>query len=187
MFHVKRLSPLISQLRANRWRTETSIKVLTQHFIGRSTHASFSRCAPRSTVVSYVHVASNAFAFGSRLDEASQHVSRVLKHCACSAVIPPSHVLAQRRSAFPDRLETERGISCIDPGGGGWFGRVAEQSPFTGYEPNSLIQISSAHTPINFACRRNSFSADCNDVPTVAASDATDTLGLLHCLRKKEK
>ena len=40
--------------------------------------------------------------------------------------------LPQRRSIFPDGLETESGIPCIDPGGCGWFGRVAEQSPLTG-------------------------------------------------------
>ena len=54
---------------------------------------------------------------------------------------------------------------------------MAEQAPLTGYEPNNLIEISSAHTPINFPSRRSSFSTDFNDVPTtIAASDATDTL-----------
>ena len=84
--------------------------------------------------------------------------------------------LPDRQPTFPDRLETEPGIPFIDPGGGGWFGRVAEQSPLTGYERNNLIEISSQHTPINFPSRRNSFSTDFNDVPTIAASDATDTL-----------
>ena len=36
--------------------------------------------------------------------------------------------LPDRRSIFPDGQETESGIPCIDPGGGGWFGQVAEQS-----------------------------------------------------------
>ena len=75
---------------------------------------------------------------GSRLGESSQHgVSRVenialapqsfvhLMSC-CNLKGPP-----ERRSTFPDRLETESGIPCIDPGGGGWFGGVAEQSPLT--------------------------------------------------------
>ena len=39
--------------------------------------------------------------------------------------------LPQRRSNFLDGLDTEPGIPCIDPGGGGWFGRVAEQFPLT--------------------------------------------------------
>ena len=43
--------------------------------------------------------------------------------------------LPQGRSIFPDGQETESGIPCINPGGGGWFGRVAEQSPLTGCEP----------------------------------------------------
>ena len=35
----------------------------------------------------------------------------------------------ERRSTFPDGLETESGIPCIDPAGSGWFDRVAQQSP----------------------------------------------------------
>ena len=33
--------------------------------------------------------------------------------------------LLDRRSTFLDGLETESEIPCIDPSGGGWFGRVA--------------------------------------------------------------
>ena len=84
--------------------------------------------------------------------------------------------LPDRRSTFSDGLETEPGIHCNDPGGGGWFGRMAEQSPLTGFEPKNLIEISSQHTPIDFLSRRNSFSTDFNDVSTIAASDDTDTL-----------
>ena len=72
--------------------------------------------------------------------------------------------LPDRQPTFPDRLETERGIPCSDPSGGAWFGRTAEQSPLTGYEPDDLIKISSTH------------NTDSNDVPTIAASDGTDTL-----------
>ena len=39
--------------------------------------------------------------------------------------------LPDRRPTFRDRLETEPGITCRDPGAGGWFGRMAEQSPLT--------------------------------------------------------
>ena len=53
---------------------------------------------------------------------------------------------------------------------------MAEQSPFTGSEPENLIEIFSQHTPINFPSRSGSFSTDFNDVPTTAASDATETL-----------
>ena len=79
--------------------------------------------------------------------------------------------LPDRRSSFSDGLETESGIHCNDPGGGGWFGRMAEQSPLTGHGPKNLIDISSQHTPINFPSRRNSSHTDFNDAPTIAASD----------------
>ena len=85
--------------------------------------------------------------------------------------------LPVRQSTFPDGLETESGIHCNDLSGGAWFDRMAEQSPLTGYEPNSLIEISIAHTPIIFPSRRNNFRTDFHhDVPTIAASDGTDTL-----------
>ena len=83
--------------------------------------------------------------------------------------------LLDRRSTFLDGLETESEIPCIDPSGGGWFGRVAGQSPLTGYEPNNLIEISSQYTPMNFPFRRHSFHKDIKDVPTISASAATDT------------
>ena len=83
--------------------------------------------------------------------------------------------LSERRSTFPDELETESGIPRDDPGGG--LAGLAEQSPLTGYEPKNLIEICSQHTPINFPSRRNSFNTDFNDVPTIAASEDTDTLG----------
>ena len=51
---------------------------------------------------------------------------------------------------------------------------MAEQSPLTGCEPNSLIEISSEYTPINFLSRRNSFTTDLNDVPTAWASDVAE-------------
>ena len=72
--------------------------------------------------------------------------------------------LPDRRPTFADRLETELGKTCDDPRSGGSFGRLTEQFPLTGYEPNNLIEISREHTPINFPSRRNSFSTDFNDV-----------------------
>ena len=66
--------------------------------------------------------------------------------------------------------------ACADPGCGSLFGRVAEQSPLTGYEPKSLIEVSSEHTPINFPSRENSFNTDFNDLTTtVAASEIAET------------
>ena len=76
---------------------------------------------------------------------------------------------------FPTFLETESGTNCADPRCGSWFRRVAEQSPLTGYEPNSLIEVSSEYTPINVPSTRNSFNTDLGSVPTtIAASDVTD-------------
>ena len=59
---------------------------------------------------------------------------------------------------------------------GSWFGRTAEQSPLTGCEPSSLIDISSEYTPINFLSRKNSYGTDLNDVPTTAAT--SDVAGI---------
>ena len=53
---------------------------------------------------------------------------------------------------------------------------MTEQSPITGLEPKDLIEISSDYTPINFPSRKNSFTTDIDDVPTVAASDIAETL-----------
>ena len=53
--------------------------------------------------------------------------------------------------------------------GGSWCVRMAEQSPLTGYEPNSLIEVTSEHTLIHFPSRQDSFSTDIDDV-TVAAN-----------------
>ena len=84
--------------------------------------------------------------------------------------------LPERQCKIPDGLETESWIHCNDPGGGVWYGRMTEQSPLTGCEPNNLVQISSAHTPIIFPSRRNSFHTDFDDVPSIAASEDAETL-----------
>ena len=77
---------------------------------------------------------------------------------------------------FPTTLVTESGTTCADPRSGSWFDRMAEQRFLLGFEPKDLIEISSEHTPIKFPSRKNSFSTDIDNVPTiVAASDITDT------------
>ena len=158
----------------------------TERLTGRSTHAYFlvAHCVARLSKLFHFSRSIQCTCTGSRHDESSQHVSRVLKNLASAPqsflhLMSCRHLLCQpeHRSIFPDRLETEPGIPCIDPGGCGWFGRVAEQYPLTGYEPKNLIEIFSQHTPINFFFQeRSSFSTHFNDVPTTAASDATDTL-----------
>ena len=66
---------------------------------------------------------------------------------------------------------------CATPQGGLLCGRVAEQSPLTGYAPKSLIESSSEHTPVNFPSRKSSFNTDFNDLATkVAVSEVTDTM-----------
>ena len=58
-------------------------------------------------------------------------------------------------------LMTEMSMNpCASPPGGVLFGRIAEQSPLTGYEPKSRIEVSSEHTPIYFTSRKNSFNTD---------------------------
>ena len=48
--------------------------------------------------------------------------------------------MPERCSSFPDGLETESGMPCIDPWGGGSFGRMAEQSPLTRPSREGLCQ-----------------------------------------------
>ena len=53
---------------------------------------------------------------------------------------------------------------------------MAEQSPITDYEPKDLVEIFSEYTPINLVSKKNSFTTDINDVPTIVASDITETI-----------
>ena len=157
----------------------------TEHLAGRSTHAYFLVARHVAQLSQLFHTSRfiQCTCIGSRHDESSQHVCPVLKtvrllHSHSFRLVSSRNLLAlpDRHFTFPGGVETASEIHCNDPGGGGWFGRMAEQSPLTGYEPNSLIEISSAHTPIIFPSRRNSFHTDFNDVPAIAASDDTDTL-----------
>ena len=50
------------------------------------------------------------------------------------------------------------------------FGRLVQQSPFTGIEPKTCIDVGSEHTPINISSRSKNFNTT-----TVAASATTDT------------
>ena len=56
------------------------------------------------------------------------------------------------------------------------FGRLAEQSPPTGYEPKSLIEVSSERTPIVLSSRWCSLDTNADDLATsVDASEVCDT------------
>ena len=60
--------------------------------------------------------------------------------------------------------------------GGLCFGRVAEQSLLAGYEPKSLIEVSSEHTPINLPSSKGSPDTNLDDLATsVDASVKHDT------------
>ena len=64
---------------------------------------------------------------------------------------------------------------CATPHRGIQFGRLAESTPLTFYEPKTCIDVSSEHTPINYPSRRNSFDTYYNDLATtVAASEPPD-------------
>ena len=60
----------------------------------------------------------------------------------------------------------------------GWFTVWPKNwaDPISCYEPEDLIDISSEYTPITFPSRKNSFTTDIDDVPTVVASDITETI-----------
>ena len=56
-----------------------------------------------------------------------------------------------------------------------WFGRLAEPSPLTGYEPNALNEVSSDATPVVLPSRRCSLGTNADDLATALdASEACD-------------
>ena len=89
----------------------------------------------------------NCTCLGSRLESSSQRVCRVLKTVrllqflhlmSCRNLLG----LPERRPIIPDGLEKESGIPCTDPGGNGWFGRVAAQSPLAKGTSNEFSEAS---------------------------------------------
>ena len=72
--------------------------------------------------------------------------------------------------------------STATPQGGLSVGRLAEQSPLTGYEPKSLIEVRSESTPIVPPSRRCSLDTNVNDLATtLEASEVCQTWdGRLH-------
>ena len=79
---------------------------------------------------------------------ASRKVYTPTRHCAVNTVT--HHLMScrnllglpERRPIIPEGQEKESGIPCIDPGGGGWFGRVAAQSPFAKGTSNEFSEAS---------------------------------------------
>ena len=75
----------------------------------------------------------------------------------------------------PSLLFLSASSTLAAPQGGLLFGRLAEQSPLTGYEPKTLIEVSSEHTPINLPSRKSSLDTDLDDLATtVDASEIVD-------------
>ena len=68
-------------------------------------------------------------------------------------------------------LRTGIGTTCAGPRSGMLSGQMAGKTIFTGYEPNSIIDVSSEHTPINFPFRSNSFNREDDLTNTIAASE----------------
>ena len=65
--------------------------------------------------------------------------------------------------------------STATPQGGLCFSRLAEQSPLTGDEPKSLVEVSSEYTPIVLPSRRCSLDTNADDLATTLdASEARD-------------
>ena len=61
----------------------------------------------------------------------------------------PFPTLAPSPMTTPSLLYPSRSSTAAAPQGGFFFGRLAEQSPLTGSEPKTLIEVSSELTPIN--------------------------------------
>ena len=95
----------------------------------------------------------------------SQHVSSttlldVPHPCPSFCSTPPP---SAPNSLFMDGI---RRPSCATPPGRLLFGQLAESTPLTGFEPETCIDVSSEHTPINYSSRRNSFNIKNNDLTT---------------------
>ena len=84
----------------------------------------------------------------------------------CSTPPPPqttSHLLTGTRQTM-----------SATPRGGLRFGVLAEYNALTGYEPNSLVEVSSEHTPIYYPCNEHGFYTKSDHTATVAASENLD-------------
>ena len=87
----------------------------------------------------------------------SFHLIHVSPHLAWSTVVfTPFPTLAPCSSFSPPLLHPSVCPSTATLQGGLCFGRLAEQSPLTGYEPKSFIEVSNEHTPINLPSRGQS-------------------------------
>ena len=74
--------------------------------------------------------------------------------------------LAPSPMTTPSLLHPSTSSSPATPPGGLCFDRLAKQSPLTGYEVKTLIEVSSEHTPINIPSRERSLDSDLKDLAT---------------------
>ena len=115
-----------TRARDGRWRQNTS---------PYAAHTHIFLVARRVAQLFHISCFIHCTCLGSRLESSSQRLCRVLKTVRMLQLL---HLMSRRnllglpegRPIVPDGLDKESGIPCIDPGGGGWFGRVAAQSPF---------------------------------------------------------
>ena len=85
----------------------------------------------------------------------------------------PFPTLAPSPMTTPSLLHPSASSTTATPQGGLLFGRLAEQSPLTGYERKSLIEVSSEHTPIFLPSRKGTL--DTNLAIMVHASERINT------------
>ena len=88
----------------------------------------------------------------------------------------PFPTRAPSPTTSPSLLYPSASPSTATLQGGFCFGRLAEQSPLTGYEPKPLIEVSSEHTPINLPSTKGSLDTNLDDLATtVDAFEMLDT------------
>ena len=111
---------------------------------------------------------SNARAFGSRtcglfVSTWSSKFSNRPLHFA-----PPLFLHRHKdTTGLPFLLNPSSPRPCATPQGGMLSGRLTEQSSLTGYDPKSLIQVSSERTPINLLSRRSFDASEITDTTEV--------------------
>ena len=100
----------------------------------------------------------------------------------CSPFSTPFLTLAPNPTTTPSLHYPSGSPSTATLQGRSCTGRLAEQSSLTGYEPKSLIEVSSEHIATNLPSRKGSLDTNFDDLATaVDASDMIDTtdVGLL--------
>ena len=85
---------------------------------------------------------------------------------AQSSLPHPPHLAHPTRT--PSLLSPSHGDVPCDPHPGAQVGRLAEQGPFTAYEPNDLTEVNNPEVPHIFFQRRTSRASTCNSGEDIA-------------------